>query len=132
MSRLNWLLAIIMLSLVWPISAAADAKVRMYKLNKRDQQLRIGLGNAAEKVGCQNLRRGKKVHRFAQAGFAWCQLYTQEDCAQESIVSTMWAGRKYRKYGIDGTKPQTKLYPGSQWLVQLDDEAIQSWYCEAE
>ncbi len=120
------------LALAWPVAAQADGKVRMYKLNKQEQQRRLSLGRAAEKPGCHNLLTGKKVYRVAQAGFAWCSVYAKDDCAPESIVSALWTGREYRKYQIDGTQPQKKLYPGSNWMLQLDDGNIQSWYCEAE
>ena len=35
-----------------------------------------------------------------------------------------------RRYDIDGTKPQDKLYPGDKWILKTDGIEVQSWYCE--
>jgi len=121
------------LSLAVPAYVSAETSIRMYKVNKKKQQRRIMLSNKAIKQpGCHNLLYGRNVSRFAQTGYAWCSLYTQDDCAEESIMAARWTGDKYRKYGIDGTRPQPKLYPGSKWQPVSLETPVQSWYCEAE
>jgi len=120
-------------SLVFPAYVSAEPSIRMYKVNKKKQQRRIVLsGKATKQPGCHNLLYGRNVSRVAQTGYAWCSLYTQDDCAEASILASRWTGDKYRKYGIDGTRPQPKLYPGSKWQPVSLDTAVQSWYCEAE
>ncbi len=126
------LLSLCAISLMVPVSVNAGPNIRMYKINKKQQQRRITFGNAAQEPGCHNLIISRKVHRVAQAGFAWCSLYAEDDCAPDSILPAMWTGDDYHKYEIDGSKPQAKLYPGSKWNLISPKTPVQSWYCEAE
>lgn len=132
LKQLYGLLPIVFLALMFPSWAAGEANVRMYTINKKEQQRRINLKNASDVVGCHNMLRAKEVYRFAQVGFAWCSLHSEEECTDESLVSAMWVGREYRKYAIDSSQPQAKLYPGSHWLPQLAEERIKSWYCKVK
>ncbi len=125
-------LTLIISLFVWPTLCVASGNARMYKINKKDQQSRIVLGSAAEKSGCHNLFRSRPVYRFAQIGFAWCSLYTEDDCKIGTIAPALWEGKQYRKVDFDETVPQDKLYPGSEWKPQAGDQVIQSWYCEAQ
>jgi hypothetical protein len=120
------------LILFWSVSASAGPKIRMYKMNSKLQQIKITLGGAAGKVGCHDLLWGKRVYRFVQVGYAWCSVYTQDGCAADSIVTAYWQDGDYRKYNIDGTEPQAKLYPGTKWIIDSAAQDIQSWYCEAK
>ena len=119
------------LSLSWPVLSEPDGAARMYKINKKKQERRINLKEAGRQKGCHNLRFGKKVHRFAQAGFEWCSIYAEEDCAADSLIPAMWEGRRYRRVEFDESEAQAKMYPGTDWIVQSEGERIQSWYCEA-
>lgn len=116
----------------WSLSVAAAPKVRIYEINKKEQQRQIVIGSAVENPGCHNLLWGKKVYRFAQFGFAWCSLYAKDDCAPDSIVPAVWSSGNYHKYNIKAGTLQEKLYPGEKWLIQADGKAVQSWYCEAQ
>ena len=110
---------------------AGSTNVRMYKLNNKEQKIRIIL-RKAEQPGCHNMPlRGKQVAQFAQKGFAWCNVYSERNCAEESIVPALWTGKRYRKIEFDQTKPQLKLFPGSDWQLPTEDKRILSWYCEA-
>lgn len=120
-----------MLMVLVPVPANAGPNIRMYKINKKQQQRRITFGNAAREPGCHNLIVSRKVHRVAQAGFAWCSLYAEDDCAPDSVLPAMWTGEEYHKYEIDGSQPQAKLYPGSHWDIISSKTPVQSWYCEA-
>ena len=120
------------LAFLWSASASAGQKIRMYKMNSKLQQTKITLGGAVEKAGCHDLFWGKRVYRFVQIGYAWCSVYTQDGCAADSIVTAYWQDGDYRKYNIDGTKPQAKLFPGTKWIIDSAADDIQSWYCEAK
>ena len=120
------------LALVWAGSAVAGQKIRMYEVNSKLQQRSIVLGGAVEEAGCHDLLWGKRVYRFVQIGYQWCSLYTQEGCASDSLVTAYWQDGKYRKYNIDETPPQAKLFPGAKWIVDSGAADIKSWYCEAE
>ncbi len=120
------------LALLWSAPATSGQKIRMYEMNSKLQQRSIIIGGAAEKAGCHDLLWGKRIYRFVQIGYQWCSLYTQEGCAANSIVTAYWQDGDYRKYNIDGTKPQKKLYPGTKWIVDAAAADIQSWYCEAK
>ena len=112
---------------------AASTNVRMYKLNKKDQKIRIILRSNVEQPGCHNMPlRGKKVVQFAQKGFAWCSVYSEKNCKASSIIPALWTGKRYRKIEFDQAKPQQKLFVGSDWQLQTEDERTLSWYCEAK
>jgi hypothetical protein len=128
---LTLLLACVM-GLVWSMPANAGQKIRMYKINSKLQQTKIVLGGAVKDAGCHNLVWGKHVYRFTQIGYAWCSVFTEQDCAADSRVIAYWAEGKYKRYNIDSTQPQDKLYPGSKWIVDSAADDIQSWYCEAK
>jgi hypothetical protein len=126
------LLLMCLLALIWSGTAFAGQKIRMYEMNSKLQQRSIAIGGAAEKAGCHDLLWGKRIYRFVQTGFQWCSLYEQESCVADSIVTAYWQDGKYRKYNIDSSKPQPKLYPGTKWIVDSAAADIQSWYCEAK
>lgn len=119
-----------MLCLVWPASSFGEGNARMYRINKKEQQFRISTGDDAREPGCHNARFRKNVYRFAQAGFAWCSMYSEKNCAEESIVSAMWEGGKYRRVKFDESMPQAKMYPGAEWVLGLEADPVRSWYCE--
>lgn len=111
---------------------AASANVRMYKLNNKEQKIRIIL-RKTEQSGCHKMPlRGKKVVQFTQKGFAWCSVYSEKKCAAGSIVPALWTGKPYRKIEFDQSKPQPRLFPGSDWQLPTEDTRILSWYCEAK
>lgn len=130
MNRSRWWVPVIALGLAWPVSSLAEPSVRMYKVNKKAQQSRIRLGDAAHEAGCHNLVKARKVYRFAQVDFAWCTLHSKNNCTDDFFVPVLWQGRDYRKFQIDSSQPQTKLYPGSNWFPQLEEGQVHSWYCE--
>ncbi|MEE9447453.1 MAG: hypothetical protein V3V09_05810 [Arenicellales bacterium] len=111
---------------------ASEGNVRMYTINKKQQQTRIRLGNSASEAGCHDLRFKKQVHRFAQAGFAWCQLFSESECIAETIIPALWKGRTYRRVEFDHNALQPKLYPGSDWVLAEDAPKIKAWFCEAK
>lgn len=107
--------------------------VRFYKLNKKGQQKHYMFLRNTEKLGCHKFSRSRPVHRFAQSGFAWCQLYSGKECRPEDLVQAMWDGRRYHQVEIDVKQPQSRLYEGSRWLLKPDGNLkIRSWRCEAE
>ena len=118
--------------LFWSGTALAGAKIRMYEINSKLQQRKILLGDKVEQPGCHDMLWGKQVYRFAQFGFAWCSLHQEKACTPESIVPAYWSEGKYRRYNIDGTQPQEKLYPGEKWILKTDGIEVKSWYCEAK
>ena len=131
--RATWMLLLISVAaLLWSGSALAGQKIRMYEMNSKLQQRKIVIGGAIEEAGCHDLLWGKRVYRFVQVGYAWCSVYSLEGCAADSIVTAYWQDGDYRKYNIDGSKPQAKLYPGTKWIIDSGAQDIQSWYCEAK
>jgi hypothetical protein len=119
-------------SLLWSVSASAGQKIRMYEVNSKLQQRKIIIGGAAEKAGCHDLLWGKRVYRFVQIGYAWCSIYSEEACAAGSLVTAIWQDGDYKKYDINDSEPQEKLFPGTKWIVDSGADDIQSWYCEAK
>lgn len=126
------LAALCILGLLWSGAVLAAPKIRMYEVNSKLQQRKIMLGGKVDQPGCHDLLWAKQVYRFAQFGFAWCSLYHEKGCAPESIVPAYWSEGKYRRYNIDGTQPQEKLFPGGKWILKTDGIEVKSWYCEAK
>ncbi len=113
-------------------SVLADdhGKVRIYKLNKKQQLLRQRRMEKSGVAGCHGLSRPGQVHRFAQSGYAYCALFAENNCRQGTEITAKWHGKKYRSANVDLTRPQVRLLPGSQWiLAPYRNTAIQSWFC---
>jgi hypothetical protein len=114
-------------------SIAAEPSIRLYKLNNKGQLVNQRWVGDMDREGCHNLRGIRKVHRFAQVGYAWCELYRERGCDESSRVTAMWRGKHYRKADIDVSEPQPRLYPGSRWYLHPERNVeIASWYCRFE
>lgn len=122
---------ICVLGLLWSGATLAGAKIRMYEINKKQQQRKIMIGDKVEEPGCHNLLWSKEIYRFAQFGYAWCSLYTEKDCASDSLVPAFWEKGDYHKYSLKEGDQSDKLYPGEKWIVVSEGKEIKSWYCEA-
>ena len=111
--------------------ASDHGSVRMYKLNSKDQLVKNRWVKKSERPGCHNVRGGKKVHRFAQVGFAWCTVYVGGDCRVGSEIPAKWRGKSYRTADIDVSQPQIQILPGSNWyLDEKKNIQVGSWYCQ--
>ncbi|MBX2869421.1 MAG: hypothetical protein KTR18_12135 [Acidiferrobacterales bacterium] len=105
--------------------------VRIYKLNSKDQFVKQRWLKDRERPGCHDLRRSRKAIRFAQTGFAWCTVYSGDDCQAGSELPALWGGKNYRTADIDISQPQVKLLQGSEWYLHPDKNIrIGSWRCE--
>ena len=110
--------------------ANGSASIRLYRLNSKGQLINQRWVGDTDEDGCHDLRGSRKVHRFAQVGYAYCELFREHGCSKESQVTAMWHGRKYRKADIDVTQPQQRLLPGSLWYLDPDKNIeIASWSC---
>ena len=113
------------------VFADNHAKVRMYKTNTKGQHFLQRWVKHEEDSGCHSSSRDRKVNRFSQTGYNFCQLYSKEGCLPGSEVPAMWGGKRYRVADIDIKQPQIKLLQGTKWMLAADDNAlIRSWYCE--
>ncbi len=102
----------------------------MYKLNKKGQLIKQRWLKDTEVPGCHDTLKSRKVHRFAQVGFAYCQLFTSESCAPESVLQVMWGGGKYRTATFDLDEPQEKIVKGTEWVLDPEKNVIvRSWSC---
>ena len=110
---------------------ASNASIRLYKLNNKGQLINQRWLGDTDEEGCHNLRAVRKVHRFAQVGYSYCELYREKGCSEGSQVAAKWRGSKYRKADIDVKQPQQRLLPGSNWYLDPDKNIeIASWYCQ--
>jgi hypothetical protein len=113
------------------VYADNHAKVRMYKINSKGQSFLQRWVKQKEIEGCHSLSKDRKVQRFSQTGYNFCQLYTEENCLPGSEVPAMWGGKRYRVAEIDVSQPQTRLLRGTKWMLAADKNVtIRSWYCE--
>ncbi len=119
------------LSIPQTVFSHDHGKIRMYKLNKKGQPIRLKWMGDSNEAGCQSSFKTKKIFRFAQVGYAYCVLYSGENCAAGSEVSAKWHGRTYKNADFDVDQPQTKLVKGTEWFLSQDKNIeINSWYCE--
>lgn len=129
------MLCILAVGLGWPDSGSADShgSVRFYKLNSKDQFVRLRRIRNADEPGCHDFRGTRDANRFAQVGFAWCTVYSGDKCEAGTEIPAMWRGGRYRTADIDVSQPQVKLLPGSQWyLHESENTGIGSWECRYE
>lgn len=105
-------------------------KIRMYKLNNKGQALNQLWVKKPKPDQCVNAIRNRKVFRFSQVGFAYCQVFSKKDCEEGSEVRAKWGGKKYRVADIDISQPQIKLLRGTEWILSPDTNlVVRSWYC---
>lgn len=120
-------------SIAWQansVSYAENAEVnkrqdiRLYRINKDGIATRFWFTRGkANKAGCHNIRKRSRLHRAVQFGFSECKIFTQKDCADDSVLSF---SRK------DAPQPETKLEQGYSWFVISDNERgelVKSWHC---
>lgn len=120
------ILCLSILSLV-SINSFAEEKrqyIRIYKLNSKDQSVRIQMLDKTTKAsGCHNFITKPKVSRITQIGFESCSLYSAKDCSIESILEGQWKEKD----------KATKLTQGGKWLFTYDDPKgikAKSWSCQ--
>jgi len=74
--------------------------------------------------GCHNFLKRARLHKAVQFGFKNCRVFTQKNCAEESIMS----------FNRDKEpEPTTDLTQGYGWLPigeHKRGERVRSWYCE--
>lgn len=128
----SFILSLALLGLAVPsITIAHDhGKVRMYKLNKKDQPIRQKWLSNTDKAGCHGTRKTRAVFRFAQVGYDYCILYAKENCAEGFEVPGKWGGKKYKNAEFDIDEPQIRLLRGTEWyLNNSQNTSIKSWFC---
>ena len=126
------LLGATILTFPMPDLALADShgKVRMYKLNKKGQLLKQRWLKDEEVAGCHDTFKARNVHRFAQVGYAYCQLFSTEGCQAGSEVTAKWGGERYKSADFDLDEPQVNLPKGTEWFLhESENVQIKSWAC---
>lgn len=98
--------------------------VRIYKLNSKDQSVRIQMRDKTTKTsGCHNFITKPKVSRIIQIGFESCSLYSAKNCPVDAAIEGQWKEKD----------KATKLTQGGQWLFTYDDPKgikAKSWSCQ--
>lgn len=98
--------------------------LRLYRVNKDGIADRFWFTRGkAKQAGCHNIRKKSRLHRAVQFGYPVCRVYTQKNCAPESIVSFT---------RDDGPGPTTELSQGYSWFSVSEHprgRRIKSWYC---
>jgi predicted small lipoprotein YifL len=103
-------------------------EIRFYSMNEQKQQRELVLVPGAGQAGCHNLPLTRAVHRVAQVGFAFCEIYAKKDCQPGSEHSLYWPATTQDP---DKTEPTTRITPGAKWLFATVDTAkVGSWSCQ--
>lgn len=113
-----------------PVIGDDHGKVRIYKLNNKGQLIQQRWVKNTHEEGCKSSYKRREAHRFAQVGFAYCQIFSENNCLHGSEVPAMWGGRRYRMADIDINEPQIKILKGTRWiLAEEKNKTIRSWFC---
>lgn len=112
------------------VHADGHGKIRMYKLNSKGQAINQLWVKKPKPDQCVNAIRNRKVFRFSQVGFSYCQVFSEKNCEEGSEVPAKWGGKKYRVADIDIEQPQIKLLRGTEWILSPETNLIvRSWLC---
>ena len=123
------LIALLSLSTLGCVSQASFAEekrqnIRIYKLNSKDQSIRIQmLDKTAKSSGCHNFFTKPRVSRITQIGFASCTLYSTKNCPADAAIEGQW----------EEEDKSIKLTQGGKWLFTYDNPKgikAKSWSCE--
>ena len=108
-------------------SAHSRQEIRFYEANKLLQTDRVSFtAKKARKPGCHNFILRTRVYQANQLGYKSCSLFSEKNCAQDSIVE------------VNRTKDQTavtSLSQGFSWFPIDENERgaiLRSWQCELE
>ncbi len=110
-------------------SMASDhGKVRMYKMSKKGQLFKQRWLSNVSGEGCHGTLKKRNVHRFAQVGFDYCQVFSKPNCEPESALSVIWKGKQYRQAELETV--QLKILRGTQWYLHpYKNVDVRSWSC---
>ncbi len=119
--------------------AQSDSKtqLRLYKISRHGNSQRIRFTRKDSKVeGCHNLKiKSTRVHRAVHFGFESCSLFSEKDCAPESVIKAKLS---------DEAPGKVLLTQGKSWYLGAalkDDEfyrynkaergkKVRSWSCQ--
>ena len=113
-------------------NAAEKETIRVYSLNKKGQAIRKKWVKRVNPGQCFSARKAHGVHRFAQLGYEFCELFSKKNCSPDQRVTAMWQGKHYRIAGkeIDTNLAQTQLGRGSKWILHPTQNInVQSIMC---
>lgn len=83
-----------------------------------------------EDPGCHDMPLNLEVHRVAQVGFARCQIFSAEACAEGTALTMRWSGKRSRT-DPNKNQPTTDVTEGALWLFATGREvAVGSWRCD--
>lgn len=98
--------------------------IRFYKLNSKDQPVRVIVREKTAKAsGCHNFLGEKTIYRLTQIGFEYCSVYSEKNCVESSILEGLW----------DEKDNASQLTQGGEWLFNYDLERglkMKSWSCQ--
>lgn len=101
--------------------------LRLYKVNKDGIASRFWFTRGkAKNKGCQNLTKKARLHSAVQFGYPSCQIYTQKNCATNSLLSFTHK---------DVAEPTTELTQGYRWYAVTEHPRgirVKSWRCGGE
>ena len=120
---------VVITTILFSASLAAHSRqeIRFYEANKHLQTDRVSFtAKKARKPGCHNFLLRTRVYQANQIGYHHCSLYSEKNCAADSIVE------------VNRTKDNTavtSLSQGFSWFPIDENERgsiLRSWHCELE
>ena len=111
------------------VASALSADIDFFKVNKIGQLSELSLVFNDDDDGCHNFPTSRKVHRIAVRDFEYCSVFSESNCAEDSVLKAKWKGstRRNKKKKL----PLTELTPGSLWYLDPKTNVkIRSWFCK--
>lgn len=108
-------------------AAISSADIYFYKVNKRGQQSTLSFVRNADEPGCHNLFTTSDLHRVAQSGFEYCEIFEEKDCQGEPLAA-QWMAKRIKSE--EKKVPATKLTKGTRWVFNPEGNIdARSWRC---
>ena len=102
------------------------SEIRFYKINKDGITQKILFNKRkARKPGCHNFMKRVRLHRTVQIAFKRCQVFSEKECASESVV--LFHKKKEPDLHSNTLTQGYGWYPVGE---HPRGEKVKSWLCE--
>jgi len=113
--------------LLLPFAMISSADIYFYKVNSKGQQSTLSFVRNADEPGCHNLFTTSDLHRVAQSGFEYCEVFEEKDCQGEPLAA-QWMAKRIKSE--EKKVPTTKLTKGTRWVFNPEGNIdARSWRC---
>ena len=124
---MRFLLQGVVFSVMLSLTTISSADIRFYKVNSNGQQSSLSFVMNAGKPGCHNLFTTSDLHRVAQIGFEFCEVFEEKDC-QGQPLAAQWMSKRVKSE--EKKVPATRVTKGTRWVFNPEGNIdARSWRC---